>query len=300
MVPLSNHVVDALRLRELMEDRGPLRVREEPMAISYPRLIKQVEYPSSDGQPVAESDFQLKPLIYAVEALKISFQERPDVYVAGTLFIYYEEGDPEAVVAPDVFVVFGTEKRERSSYFLWQEPKGPDFAMEITSRRTRSKDLGPKRGTYAFLGVQEYFLYDPTGDYLTPPLQGLNLVGGQYQPLPGTTLPSGTYTIHSTVLGLDLRLEQGELRFYEPSSAQVLHSHGEAEQARQAAEDLARREATARQVAERAREAAEQAREAAEQARRAAEALARREAAARQAAEARLAELEARLRARGE
>ena len=242
------------------------------MAISYPRPVKPVEYPSSDGQPVAESDFQLKPMIYAVEALKIYFQERPDVYVSGNLFIYYEEGDPEAVVAPDVFVVIGTEKRERSSYFLWQEPKGPDFAMEITSRRTRSKDQGPKRGTYAFLGVQEYFLYDPTGDYLIPPLQGLNLVGDQYQPLAGVTLPSGAYTVHSPVLGLDLRLEHGELRFYAPSTGQILRSHGEAEQARLTAE----------------------------QARQAAEALAQREAAARQAAEARLAELEARLRARGE
>lgn len=247
------------------------------MAISYPTPVRQVEYPSSDGQPMAESDFQRKSLTYGVEALSIYFQDRPDVYVSGNLFIYYEEGDPEAVVAPDVFVVFGTEKRDRPSYFLWQEPKGPDFVLEITSRRTRSKDQGPKRGTYAFLGVREYFLYDPTGDYLTPPLQGLHLVGDNFQPMPQELRPHGALTIHSTVLGLDLRLENGELRFYDPTTEQKLLSHREAEQALQAAE---------------------QARQAAELARQAAEELASHEAAARQAAEARLAELEARLRER--
>jgi Uma2 family endonuclease len=247
------------------------------MAISYPIPVKQVEYPSSDGQPMAESDFQRKFLTYGVEALSIYFQDRPDVYVSGNLFIYYEEGDPEAVVAPDVFVVFGTEKRDRPSYLLWQEPKGPDFVLEITSRRTRSQDQGPKRGTYAFLGVREYFLYDPTGDYLTPPLQGFRLVGDNYQPMPHELRPDGTLTMHSHVLGLDLRLEHGELRLYDPTTEQKLLSHHEAEQARQAAE---------------------QAWQAAEQARQAAEELARREAVARQAAEARLAELAARLRER--
>ncbi len=249
------------------------------MAISYPTPVRQVEYPSSDGQPMAESDSQRKSLTYGVEALSIYFQDRPDVYVSGNLFIYYEEGDPEAVVAPDVFVVFGTEKRDRPSYFLWQEPKGPDFVLEITSRRTRSKDQGPKRGTYAFLGVREYFLYDPTGDYLTPSLQGLHLVGDNFQPMPQELRPHGALTIRSTVLGLDLCLENGELRFYDPTTEQKLLSHREAEQALQAAE---------------------QARQAAELARQAAEELASHEAAARQAAEARLAELEARLREREE
>src|SRR5712692_362625 len=93
-------------------------------------LIRHIEYPSSDGLPMAESDSQRKPLTYAVEALDLYFQERADVYVSGNLFIYYEEGNPEAVVAPDVFVVFGAPKHRRSSYMLWNEPKAPDFVME--------------------------------------------------------------------------------------------------------------------------------------------------------------------------
>jgi len=203
------------------------------MAIFHP--LATVEYPSSDGLPMAESDFQRKPLTYAVEALDIYFQHRADVYVSGNMFIYYEEGNPEAVIAPDVFVVFGTAKRERSSYFLWQEPKGPDFVLEITSRRTRSQDQGPKRGTYAFLGVPEYFQFDPTGDYLRPPLQGLRLVGDHYEALPTNQSPDGTLSVSSAVLGLELRVESGVLHFYDPTTGQKLLSHREAEQERQAA-----------------------------------------------------------------
>jgi len=225
---------------------------------------------------MAESDFQREPLTYAVEALGAYFQQRADVYVSGNLFIYYEEGNPEAVVAPDVFVVFGAPKHRRSSYMLWNEPKAPDFVMEITSRRTRSQDQGPKRGTYAFLGVQEYVLYDPTNDYLRPPLRGLSLVGDNYELMPTTVLPDGTHTLYSHVLGLELRLVHGVLRFVDPTTNQRLLSHREAEQARQEAEQ-------ARQEAERARHVAEE--------------HARREATARAEAEARLAAVEAQLRA---
>ena len=59
------------------------------------------DYPSSDGTPVAESDFQLTPLAYARDALRDYFRNRRDVYVAADLFIYYQEGNREAVVAPD-------------------------------------------------------------------------------------------------------------------------------------------------------------------------------------------------------
>ena len=246
------------------------------MVQSTPFPAQKIVYPSSDGLPMAESDFQRRALMDAVGALDVYFQDRNDVYVSGNLFIYYEEDNPKSVVAPDVFVVIGAEKRDRPSYQLWLEPKAPDFVLEVTSRSTRSEDQGPKRGTYAFLGVQEYWQYDPTGDYLLPPLQGLRLVGSNYEPLPATALSGGDVSSHSSVLGLDLRLAQGRLRFYDPATQQPLLTLPEAEAARQQAE-------AARQQAEAARQQAE--------------AEVRSEVAARQAAEARIAELEARLRA---
>ena len=35
-----------------------------------------VDYPCSDGQPMAESGFQLIPLLYAITALRTHFRDR--------------------------------------------------------------------------------------------------------------------------------------------------------------------------------------------------------------------------------
>ena len=70
-------------------------------------------YPDSDGKPMTESDATRDYLLYCVEALELYFQSRRSVYVSGNLFIYYEQGNPKAVVSPDVFVIFGVSKRKR-------------------------------------------------------------------------------------------------------------------------------------------------------------------------------------------
>jgi Uma2 family endonuclease len=211
-------------------------------------LLAEAEYPSEDGRPMAETDFQRIPLIYAVEALDAYFQDRPDVYVSGNLLLYYEEGNPKASVSPDVFVVFGIPKRKRRSYFVWKERKAPDFIIEITSKSTYNEDQGIKRGLYAVLGVREYFQYDPTGDYLQPALRGLKLVDENYLPIPANTQPDGTISLYSSVLGLELHLEQGELRFYDPNTGRKLLTYQESETARQ--EEQAARLAAEARVAE--------------------------------------------------
>ena len=139
------------------------------------------------------------------------------MYVSGNLLLYYREGDPRAVVAPDVFVVLGVANADRSSYRLWEERKGPDFVLEITSRTTHREDQGRKRELYRSLGVREYWQYDPTGDYLEPPLQGLELSAGEYRRLPGRELADRTLALASGVLGLELRLTERGLRFHDPA-----------------------------------------------------------------------------------
>lgn len=187
-----------------------------------------IEYPDEDGKPMAESDQAREYLVYATKVLEVYFQNRPNVYVSGNLFIYYEQGNPESVVAPDVFVVFGVENGDRRSYKTWEENnKTPDFVLEITSKATRTKDQGAKKGIYAFLGVREYYQYDPTGDYLTPQLQGLRLVNGNYFSVATTTLADGIVSLSSEVLGLELRIQSGEMRFYNPATGKTLPSYEE-------------------------------------------------------------------------
>ena len=266
-----------------------------------------IEYPTEDGVPMAETDAQGIPLMYAVTGLRDFFLCRPDVYVSGNLLIYYQEGNFDASVAPDVFVVFGVPNHIRPTYKVWEEGKSPDFVMEITSRHTRRKDQGAKRELYESLGVREYWQYDPTGDYLEPRLRGMRLVGGEYEELTETRLGDGTLVMYSAVLGLEVRVEEGGLRFRDPETGESISTFTELRQGRQQERqarqqaELARQQAElARRQEELARRQAEQAQRQAEDARRAAEARLEREVAARQAAAAQVAELQALLARRPE
>jgi Uma2 family endonuclease len=223
----------------------------------FPYASTEIFYPDEDGLPVAESDFQREYLLDSVKILEIYFQEQADIYVSGNLFIYYEQGNPASVVAPDVFVIKGVEKRQRRSYKMWEEGgKAPNFVMEVTSMSTRTQDQGSKKGIYAFLGVQEYFQYDPTGDYLDPQIRGSSLENGNYFTLPQTVLPDGTISMMSVVLGLELRvLPDGKLRFYNTQTEEYLLTHQETEQARLSAEQARlSAEQKAQRLAEKLRE----------------------------------------------
>jgi hypothetical protein len=67
------------------------------------------------------------------------------------------------------------------------------------------------------LKVPEYFQFDPTEDYLTPPLQGQRLVDGEYLPIAAIDgrLPSA-------VLGLHLEREGRHVRLHDPSTGRRL------------------------------------------------------------------------------
>ena len=208
-------------------------VRPAPAAVP-------VEYPSSDGKPMAENDAQRSAIMYGIGALARHFKGRRDVYVSGDLLIYYEEGNPRVSIAPDVFVVFGVEDRPRPNYKLWEEGRAPAFVLEVASPSTWRDDLGRKRSVYARLGVREYWQYDPDGDHLPARLQGERLTRSGYVRQPVLTTPDGTLALRSETLGLDLRAAPGrEMRFRDPATGEELRSHDEEADARQAAETRA-------------------------------------------------------------
>ena len=196
-----------------------------------------VEYPSGDGKPMAENDFQRKAIIYGNAALARHFRDRHDVYVSGDLLIYYEEGNPRVSIAPDVFVVFGVEDRDRLNYKLWEEGRAPAFVLEVASHNTWRDDMGRKRGVYSRLGVEEYYQYDPTGDLLPARLLGVRLTTAGYVRQPTLTALDGTLTLASRTLGLELRASPGrEMRFHDPSTGRELPSYDEVAEARARAE----------------------------------------------------------------
>lgn len=135
-----------------------------------------------------------------IELLKRHYANQ-QIYVSGDLLIYYQQGDPKKFVVPDAFIVKGKPPIKRRTYRLWIEQISPQLVIETTSKSTKQKDLRTKPAIYAQIGVREYFLYDPTLDYLDPPLHGQRLVDGQYQPIQAD--PTGG--LFSEELDLELR-----------------------------------------------------------------------------------------------
>ena len=205
-----------------------------------------IDYPSSDGEPMAETEAQYTPLTETVSTLRVRYNERGDVYVGGDMLIYYRMNRNDVRVAPDVFVVFGvTSRHPRDSWLVWREGRAPDFIMEIASSSTWRRDATEKRRIYADMGVTEYVRFDPTGDYFTPALIMETLDGNEYRELSVATDADGTLRGSSAVLGLEICVTPDlKLRLYDPTAGQWLRTHQETEAARIESES-ARREAEA-------------------------------------------------------
>jgi Uma2 family endonuclease len=163
---------------------------------------------------MAETDRHRRLMLDLIQALERWFKDDPEVYVSGNLLLFYEEGNRRRHVAPDVFVVFGVPKRERPNYLLWEEARGPNVVIELTSSSTRREDTRFKLDLYReVLRVPEYFLFDPFGDYLKPRFQGYRLVANEYQPM---RLKAGR--LRSRQLGLWLEPDGNALRLVDPAS----------------------------------------------------------------------------------
>jgi len=194
-------------------------------------LEQEMEYPTSDGQPMAETTLHRKIMADLIEALERHFAGVPDVWVGGNLFLCYRKGDPSAALAPDVLLAKGVTKWDRPNYLLWEET-APSLVVEVTSRKTRREDLGKKKDVYERIGVEEYVLFDPYGDWLRPRLQGFGLEGGRYQPI----APAEDGSLASRATGLILRPEGERLRLFDPAAGKPVLWTDELEGARAEAE----------------------------------------------------------------
>jgi Uma2 family endonuclease len=186
--------------------------------VSDPALRGNPRYPTSDGKPMAETDYHRDLMIDLIQSLRLFYDAFVDVYVSGNILLYYVPGDRRRHVSPDVLVVKGVPKVDRINYIVWEEGKAPDLVIELTSSSTRKEDVTKKFKLYQdVLKVSEYFLFDPLGDYLDPALRGYRLRNGKYQairPVKGR-LPS-------RVLGLHLEGHGKELRLFNPATGEWL------------------------------------------------------------------------------
>lgn len=129
---------------------------------------KQIVYPDSDGQPMAEGTLQFEWITTIKGGLDAVFRDDPNVFVAGDLLWYPVEGDNTIRTAPDAMVVIGRPKGYRNSYQQWQE-KGipPQVVFEVLSPGNRLGEMTRKFRFYERYGVEEYYVYDPDRIELT-------------------------------------------------------------------------------------------------------------------------------------
>lgn len=218
------------------------------------QTIDEIEYPETDGQPMGETDLHRNWMIRIFDRLNYRYRDQR-VYVASDLLVYYEEGEPSRYIVPDVFVVTDCQRRDRRVFKTWEEKRTPNVAIEVTSRSTRRHDLFYKPRVYAEIGISEYFLYDPTSEYLLPQLKGFRLENGAYVAME----LDHTGALECQELDLRLRLEAGQLVIYDRQTGDPLRTEAEAERlARETAEARMASEVKARRAAEARAQTAEE------------------------------------------
>ncbi len=199
------------------------------MQARIPGFTAPVRYPSSDGKPMAESDVHRRLLNDVIERLIERYSSRTDVYVSGNLLVYYKAGDPRKVLAPDGFVVFGVENKMRPIFKTWRERAVPSVVFEFTSKSTKNEDLKKKFKIYRDVWkVEEYFLFDPLGEYLHPSLLGYRLAEEEFVPI-----RANDGKLNSDRLGITLEAEGERLKMRDLVTGKPLLTRAEAEAERQ-------------------------------------------------------------------
>ncbi len=167
-------------------------------------IAPEIIYPVEDGEPLAESYEHLRAIFNIFSALT-QYLMGQQALVLSNQFLFYSQGYPKLRVAPDVMVIFDVAPGGRPNYKIWEERQIPRVIFEITSPSTRRQDQGLKYDLYEQLGITEYWLFDPKGEWIPEQLQGYQLHRGTYELIEDNI---------SQVLQLELRIEGQYIGFY--------------------------------------------------------------------------------------
>ncbi|MEH2057296.1 MAG: Uma2 family endonuclease [Nostoc sp.] len=218
-----------------------------------PETTIEVIYPESDGQPMADNTEQFAWIVKIKENLEILFPSPADVFIAGDLFWYPLQGNPNIKQAPDTMVVFGRPKGKRGSYLQWNEENiPPQVVFEILSPGNTLKEMTKKLHFYQRYGVEEYYIYDPDKNDLNGLLRSEDSFE-VIEEMNGWVSPR---------LGIRFTLTPDTLEIVS-STGQKFLSTGEIDQLREQERQRAERERQAKEAALQELEAASQEKEAA-------------------------------------
>lgn len=187
-------------------------------------LDRQIIYPDSDGQPMADNTEQFQWIVLLKENLECLFANNANVFVGGDLLWYPVEGHPEIRVAPDVMVALDRPKGKRGSYRQWQENnQPPQVVFEILSPGNTMKEMVKKLKFYDHYSVEEYYIYNPE----TNDLAGFQRQNGELMVIEEIA------NWVSPLLGIRFELTPATLGIYYPDGQPFLTTVELAEQVQQ-------------------------------------------------------------------
>jgi len=196
-------------------------VQSSDTSIMFPGTVvgNELYYPAELGDEMGETALHYKFTSLFFSLLEAFLASRSDVAVAANMMVYFEEGNPQKWLAPDVFVCFGTENKLRRVFKTWIEGLFPQVIFEIASDRTFENDLGGKRLDYARLGVEEYYLLDPERAYLPAPLMAFHRQSGR---LLSVEVNNGR--VFSPLLSLEIVDTGNSFRIFNPQTQNFLEA----------------------------------------------------------------------------
>ncbi len=181
--------------------------------MSILRIPQAIDYPETDGQPMAENTIQYRWITTIREGVESMFPAPAEVFTEADLFWYPVEGHPEIVQAPDVLIAFGRPKGERGSYMQWLEGGiAPQVVFEVLSPGNRKPQMKAKLGFYKKYDVEEYYIYDPDEVDLSGYLRRAGRLN-QIRKMHGWTSPR---------LGIRFDMSGTELTIYGPGGQRFL------------------------------------------------------------------------------
>jgi Uma2 family endonuclease len=195
-------------------------------------------------------------ILTTLEVLK-QYLEGQQATVLANQFLYYVQGFPKMRVAPDVMVIYDVAPGGRDNYKMWEEGQAPSVVFEMTSASTQEQDKVTKKSLYEQMGVKEYWLFDPKGEWVRGQLQGYRLapvtVEGEETEL-YVPITDG----RSEPLNLRVQVEGQVLGFYREDTGEKLLLPTElAEELRRTAASFEQANQRAERLAERLRQLGE-------------------------------------------
>ncbi len=125
---------------------------------------------------------------WSLDLLKLNLREHlartgvENYRLLGNVNLFYREGQRQVYLAPDVMLSLDPPPHVPGHpYRTWVDGI-PELVVEVLSPDNWANDVGFKKGEYAAMGVQEYWLFDPHALCADIPqfLQGYRLQRGTY------------------------------------------------------------------------------------------------------------------------